>query len=67
MLRSLQHRGLIDSEQQHYTLTEAGQELLMPLMAVAKSDEADMLGAFSAEEAQRFKQMLKRAISWTGS
>ena len=39
----------------------------MPLMAVAKSNEADMPGAFSAEEAQRFKQMLKRAITWTGS
>ena len=50
----------------HYTLTQSGQALLMPLMAVAKSNEADMLGAFSAEEAQRFKQMLKRAVSWTG-
>ena len=46
-------------------MTEAGQELLMPLMAVAKSNEAGMPGAFSAEEAQRFKQMLMRAISWT--
>ena len=67
MLSRLQDRGLIGSEQQLYTLTETGQELLMPLMAVAKSNEADMLGAFSAEEAQRFKQMLKRAITWTGS
>jgi flavin reductase (DIM6/NTAB) family NADH-FMN oxidoreductase RutF/DNA-binding MarR family transcriptional regulator len=65
VLSRLQDRGLIDCEQQLYTLTETGQELLMPLMAVAKSNEADMLGAFSAEEAQRFKQMLKRAISWT--
>ena len=41
------------------------QDLLMPLMALAKSNEADMLAAFSAEDAQRFKQMLKRAIAWT--
>jgi 3-hydroxy-9,10-secoandrosta-1,3,5(10)-triene-9,17-dione monooxygenase reductase component len=67
VLRSLAHRGLIDQERQVYTLTESGQALLMPLMAVAKSNEADMLGAFSAEEAQRFKQMLKRAVSWTGA
>jgi predicted transcriptional regulator len=67
VLRSLAHRGLVADDEQVYTLTEAGQELLMPLMAVAKSNEADMLGAFSADEALRFKQMLKRAISWTGS
>jgi flavin reductase (DIM6/NTAB) family NADH-FMN oxidoreductase RutF/DNA-binding MarR family transcriptional regulator len=67
VLRSLAHRGLICGDPQGYTLTEAGQALLMPLMAVAKSNEADLLGAFSAEEAQRFKQMLKRAISWTES
>jgi DNA-binding MarR family transcriptional regulator len=66
VLRSLEHRGLIDHQQPLYILTEPGQALLMPLMAVAKSNEADMLGAFSAEEAQRFKQMLKRAVSWTG-
>lgn len=67
VLRSMAHRGLIADDQQVYTLTEAGQKLLVPLMAVAKSNEADMLGAFSADEAQLFKQMLKRAVAWTES
>lgn len=65
VLRSLEQRGLLGSDKQLYTLSDAGQGLVMPLMALAKSNEADMLAAFSAEDAQRFKQMLKRAIAWT--
>jgi 3-hydroxy-9,10-secoandrosta-1,3,5(10)-triene-9,17-dione monooxygenase reductase component len=65
VMLNLEHRGLVSFDREYYKLTGAGQELLIPLMAVAKSNEADMLGAFSAEDAQRFKQMLKRAITWT--
>jgi len=64
VLRGLQERGLLRQSQQHFSLTEAGQDLLMPLMAIAKSNEADMLSTFSGEQAQQFKQMLKQAIAW---
>ena len=47
------------------SLTALGQERVVQLMARAKADEADMLGAFSATQAQEFKSMLKAAIDWT--
>jgi hypothetical protein len=37
----------------------------MQLLTRAKSDEADMLGAFNDSQAQQFKAMLKAAIDWT--
>jgi 3-hydroxy-9,10-secoandrosta-1,3,5(10)-triene-9,17-dione monooxygenase reductase component len=67
VVRALQHRGFLSQQGDSYRLTAEGQELLVPLMAAAKSNEADMLGAFNWNEAQQFKDMLKRAISWTGN
>lgn len=65
VLNGLQQRGLLARVDEGYLLSETGQQRLVPLMAIAKSNEADMLGAFNADEAQQFKQMLKRAIAWT--
>ncbi len=65
VLEGMQERALLQKAGDSYSLTEAGQSLLMPLMAMAKSNEADMLGTFSGEQAQQFKHMLKRAIAWT--
>jgi DNA-binding MarR family transcriptional regulator len=64
-LHGLEKRGFIQPVAQGHRLSHAGQERLVSLMAIAKSNEADMLGAFNAEEAQQFKEMLKRAICWT--
>jgi DNA-binding MarR family transcriptional regulator len=61
----MRERGLLQETGDSFSLTEAGQNLLMPLMAMAKSNEADMLGTFSGEQAQQFKHMLRRAIAWT--
>ena len=65
VLEGLRERGLLQEAGDSFSLTEAGQNLLMPLMAIAKSNEADMLGTFSGEQAQQLKHMLKRAIAWT--
>lgn len=64
-LDNMMKRGLMQKKGVSFDLTEAGQNLLVPLMAMAKSNEADMLGAFSGEQAQQLKHMLKRAIDWT--
>lgn len=65
VLQKMVNNGLLNLSEDRYFLSDGAQEMLVPLMALAKSNEADMLGAFSAEDAQRFKQMLKRAIAWT--
>ena len=65
VLEAMRERGLLQEAGDSFSLTEAGQNLLMPLMAIAKSNEADMLGTFSGEQAQQLKHMLKRAIAWT--
>jgi 3-hydroxy-9,10-secoandrosta-1,3,5(10)-triene-9,17-dione monooxygenase reductase component len=65
VLEGLRERGLLQEAGDSFSLTEAGQNLLMPLMAIAKSNEADMLGTFSGEQAQQLKHMLRRAIAWT--
>jgi len=65
VLEGMRERGLLQETGDSFSLTEAGQNLLMPLMAMAKSNEADMLGTFSGEQAQQFKHMLRRAIAWT--
>ena len=65
VLEVLRGRGLVENCAHGLQLTAEGQELLIPLMALAKSNEADMLGAFSWDEAQQFKDFLKRAIDWT--
>ena len=65
VLEGMQDRDLLQETGDSFSLTEAGQALLMPLMAMAKSNEADMLGTFSGEQAQQLKHMLKRAIAWT--
>lgn len=66
-LSSLQCRGLVQAVDSGscWSLTAPGQERLLQLMARAKSDEADMLGAFSDAQAQEFKTMLKASIDWT--
>ena len=64
-LLALQQRDLLDTRDGRYNLTESGRQLLMRLMAIAKSNEANMLGTFNANQAQQFKQMLKQAIAWT--
>ncbi len=46
-------------------LTDKGNEKLIPLLAVAKANEADMLGHCNAKQAQEFKQILKETINWT--
>lgn len=55
---------MLDSEGV-YLLSEAGWQRLVPLMARAKADEADTLGAFSDSQAQQLKELLKLAIDWT--
>ena len=65
VLERLKNRGLLRQSREKFSLTEAGHDLLIPLMAIAKSNEADMLSTFSGEQAQQFKQMLKQAIAWT--
>ena len=65
VLEGLRERGLLQEVGDSFSLSEAGQNLLMPLMAIAKSNEADMLGTFSGEQAQQLKHMLRRAVAWT--
>ncbi|MCZ6501742.1 MAG: flavin reductase [Gammaproteobacteria bacterium] len=65
VLDGMIERGLLQKTGNSYSLTQAAQNLLIPLMAMAKSNEADMLGTFSGEQAQQLKHMLRRAIAWT--
>ena len=66
-LEGLRGRGLVAfaEHDRRWGLTEAGQQRVVKLMARAKADEADMLGAFSYDQAQEFKAMLKASIDWT--
>jgi flavin reductase (DIM6/NTAB) family NADH-FMN oxidoreductase RutF/DNA-binding MarR family transcriptional regulator len=65
VMSGLQEKGLLKPAGSGFGLSAAGQDLLVQLMAIAKSNEADMLGTFSQQQAQQFKQMLKQAIAWT--
>ena len=65
VLDQLREQGLVSEREEVYVLTGAGQERLVPLMARAKADEADMLGAFSYTQAQQLKELLKMANDWT--
>ena len=46
-------------------LTAVGNERLAPLLTAAKSNEADALGNFNADEANALKGFLRRIIEWT--
>jgi len=46
-------------------LTTAGQAKLEPLLKMAKTNESEALGIFTADEASQFKRYLRRIIAWT--
>lgn len=68
-LRTLEQLGLLKRDYQgestRVKLTEAGQQRLEPLLKIAKTNEAEALGVFTADEAMMFKRYLRRVISWT--
>jgi 3-hydroxy-9,10-secoandrosta-1,3,5(10)-triene-9,17-dione monooxygenase reductase component len=47
-------------------LTDAGREMAIPLLEVARANEADALGNFNQREAREIKEYLKRMVAWTG-
>jgi 3-hydroxy-9,10-secoandrosta-1,3,5(10)-triene-9,17-dione monooxygenase reductase component len=47
-------------------LTDAGREMALPLLEVARANEADALGNFNQGEAREIKDYLKRMVVWTG-
>lgn len=55
----------ISGENVRIKLTEAGREKLEPLLKVAKTNESEALGIFTADEAKQFKRYLRRIIAWT--
>jgi len=65
VINGMRDKGLLELQGEDYLLTAAGQERLVPLMARAKADEADMLGAFSYPQAQQLKELLQMANDWT--
>jgi len=68
-LRDLEQLGLLKREYQadatNIKLTETGRQRLQPLLKVAKTNEAEALGVFTADEAMMFKRYLRRIIEWT--
>jgi 3-hydroxy-9,10-secoandrosta-1,3,5(10)-triene-9,17-dione monooxygenase reductase component len=68
-LRGLCAAGLLSREHHGDTtrikLTDTGRQKLEPLLKVAKTNEAEALGVFTADEAMMFKRYLRRIIAWT--
>lgn len=69
-LRHLETMGLLSREykadETFIHLTKAGEERLEPMLKAAKTNEADALGVFTAEEARQLKASLRKLIAWTG-
>jgi flavin reductase (DIM6/NTAB) family NADH-FMN oxidoreductase RutF/DNA-binding MarR family transcriptional regulator len=66
-IQRLQTRGLLDTEPSRIFLTEEGHAKLLPLLAATRSNEAEALGTFSAQEALTLKSSLRRIIDWTSA
>ncbi|MBB6522398.1 flavin reductase [Pseudoteredinibacter isoporae] len=68
-LRHLETLGLLKreytEEETRIHLSEAGEQRLEPMLKAAKSNEADALGVFTAEEARQLKTSLRKLIAWT--
>ena len=64
-LSSLQAAGLVSVGDNGIALTESGKAKIEPLVAMAKSSEADALGSFNVEEALLFKRYLRKMLEWT--
>ncbi len=66
-LLKLQERGLLEINNGEILLTEAGHNKLAPLLAATRTNEAEALGSFSAQEALTLKSALRRIIDWTSN
>ena len=64
-MQSLQARGLLSNEASRISLSDAGHDKLLPLLADTRANEAEALGTFSAQEALTLKSALRRIIDWT--
>lgn len=68
-LRHLETLGLLKREYQEQDtrihLTEAGEKRLEPMLKAAKTNESDVLGVFTADEARQLKTSLRKLIAWT--
>lgn len=47
-----------------YSLTAAGRDKIVPVLAAAKAHEAEVLGDLSMQDARQLKEMLKNLIRW---
>lgn len=72
LLRSMQDKDWVTSGEDftgetRYWIAKHGLDRIVPLIAAARAHESDALGAFSAEQAQEFKDHLKGLLLWVQS